>query len=288
MVGFWDYGVHATGDFMDENANTAVLISKDQFLERATRQAERDYVKYRDEHPGTRCVGFTNEGKPCERFALKDSNLCQFHGGRIDKSLLVSSDQLQQFKPPKKRKINVAGRLNEIRNLISEDQQNILDSTEEIEILTARFQFLLEMSENLPQLSQTVIDEYDKWVDLRQSGNKVRFAEQTARLSKAIEDCRPGVSALKEFYVLTEQLRRFKETEIRRRIAMRQMLDAGDAAKLIDTMKLCVEAALAEIEDMELRKKVRRAFANQWRTSFTITPKEPTKEQMRYDPNPMA
>lgn len=259
-------------------------LSKEEFIRRQTEQAEQRYDKYRERRPAVQCVGYTNTGKRCEAFAIAGTNLCDKHGGNVQKH---GHAELVVLPPQKKRKINIAGRINEIRNLISEDQQNILDSTEEIEVLTARFQYLLEVSEDLPQMSKKVIEEYDKWVDVRQSGNKVRFAEQTSRLSKAIEDCRPGVLALGEFYTLAETLRRFKETEMKRRIAMRQMLDAGDAAKLIDTMKQCFEICLLEIDDVLLRKSVKRAFSKAWRTSFTITVKEPTRRDLDDKPNPM-
>jgi hypothetical protein len=199
---------------------------------------------------------------------------------------------LEAVEPRKrKRKINITGRLEEIRKIIGEDAQNILDSTEEIEILTARFQMLLEQSADLPQMSKKVIEEYDKWVDIRQSGNKVRFAEQTSRLGAAIESCRPGVGAMSEFYVLTEQLRRYKETEIKRRIAMRQMLDAGDAAKLIEGTKSAFEAALAQIDDIELRRTCKRAFVKQYRAIFGVdapVKPEPSTEQMRIGANPVS
>jgi hypothetical protein len=271
---------------MDESA---LILSREQFISQAAQKADEVYDKYREQHPGQRCVGITRAGKPCERFAIVGSNLCQHHGGRLDKSMTLEGER-----PPKvrKRKINITGRLNEIRNLIGEDAQNILDSTEEIEILTARFQMLLEQSADLPQMSKKVMDEYDKWVDIRQSGNKVRFAEQTSRLGAAIESCRPGVGAMGEFYLLTEQLRRYKETEIKRRIAMRQMLDAGDAAKLIEGTKSAFEAALAEIDDVELRKQCKRAFVKQYRNIFgvdaPVVKPEPTSEQMRIGANPVS
>lgn len=253
-------------------------ITREQFITHRINEAEADYVKLREDRPAVRCVGYTQEGKPCEKFAIVGSNLCQYHGGYVDKSQLVGPEVSGQFKIPKRRKINIAGRLNEIRNIITEDAQNVLDSTEEIEILTARFQYLLEVSENLPVLSQKVIEEYDKWTSVRASGNKVRFAEQTARLQDAIEACRPGIQAKNEFYILTEQLRRFKETEMKRRIAMRQMMDAGDAAKLFEAVKQSIEAALAEIDDVDLRKKVKRTFRNNFRKHFFI-PEGGSKQQ---------
>lgn len=242
-------------------------LSREEYLTRR----EEDYVKQREAHPAVRCVGYTQEGKPCEKFAIVGSNLCQYHGGLIDKKQLVGPEVAGQFKIPKRRKINITGRINEIRNIITEDAQNILDSTEEIEILTARFQYLLEASEHLPMLSQNVLNEYDKWTTIRASSNKARFAEQTARLQDAIEACRPGIQAQHEFYILTEQLRRFKETEMKRRIAMRQMMDAGDAGKLFEAVKQSIEAALAEIDDVDLRKRVKRAFRDNFRKHFFVT-----------------
>jgi hypothetical protein len=196
--------------------------------------AQRTDERYDNQASGERCVSVNQRGEPCEKFAISGTNLCQWHGGRIDKRQFVSESELAEWKPPKKRKINIGGRINEIRKIVGEDQQNLLDSTEEIEILTARFQLLLEQAEELPVLSKKVFEEYDKWKEVRKSANKARFAEQTARLENAIETCRGGVFASGDFIQTADQLRRFKETEMKRRIAMRQMMDAGDAANLMD------------------------------------------------------
>lgn len=243
--------------------------------------APRADERYDNTIKGQRCVGVNKAGGPCEKFAITGSNLCQWHGGRIDKGQFVSEKQLAGWRPPKRKKINIGGRINEIRKIVGEDQQNLLDSTEEIEILTARFQLLLEQAEDLPVLSRKVFEEYDKWKEVRKSANKARFAEQTARLETAIEQCRLGVFSSHEFIQTADQLRRFKDTEIKRRIAMRQMMDAGDAANLMDGMKLSVEALLSQIDDLELKRRCRLAFSRQWKKSFAVnTPKEPTSESM--------
>lgn len=176
--------------------------------------------------------------------------------------------------------------MGEIREIITEDVQNILDSTEEIEVLTSRFQFLLESMDGLPILSQKVMDEYDKWQEVKKSGNKMRFAEQTSRLERSIEACRAGAAATQEFYVATEQLRRMKETEMKRRVSMRQMMDAGDATKLVDATKSCVEAGLATIADPEIKRAFKKAFMANYRKIFMM-PAEPNNRDLQSTPDPV-
>jgi hypothetical protein len=55
---------------------------------------------------------------------------------------------------------------------------------------------------------------------------------------------------------------------------MRQMMDASDVTKLIDAMKLCVNAGLAAIP-AEYHKPFKEAFAKHYRQIFMM-PKEPT------------
>jgi hypothetical protein len=50
----------------------------------------------------------------------------------------------------------------------------------------------------------------------------------------------------------------------------------------MDGMKLAVEALLAEIDDLDLKRRCRLAFRTQWKKTFTVTvPKEPTRESTR-------
>jgi hypothetical protein len=243
-------------------------VSRDEFVARAG----QEYDKLRERFPAQRCVSVTREGKPCQAFAVNGTTLCEAHGGRMEKNAIRSDAPV--VVGPKRPKLKLTGRMDEIREVIKENSANILDSTEEIEVLTARFQFLLEQSENLPILSDKALQQFDLWLNAKASGNKQRFAEATNRLERALENCRAGISATHELYVLTEQLRRFKETEIKRRIAMRQMMDASDVTKLIDAMKLCVNAGLAAIP-AEYHKPFKEAFAKHYRQIFMM-PKEPT------------
>jgi len=245
-------------------------LTKEEFIARA---ADR-YDQYREEHPLVRCVGITKTGKPCEKYAEAGSNLCQWHGGTLDKSQRVAKAELGILPTPKVRRIAITGRMGEILNSITENRENILDATEEIEALMARFQFLMELNADIPHLSKKVLDDYDKWLEIRKGGNSARFAEQTAKLSASIEACRVPLGAGSELYVAAENLRRARETEIRRRTIMRQMMDAGDGAKLIEAMKTCVSAGLATLPTKELQQDFKRAFTAHYRKLFMV-PAEP-------------
>jgi len=237
---------------MSETISTA--ITREEFVAKAA----AEYDKYREQYPAVRCVGVTREGKPCEKYAEVGSNLCQWHGGKLDKSQRVPSSELVPASKP--RRIAISGRMGEI--------------LKEIEALMARFQFLMELNADIPHLSKKLLDEYDKWLEVRKGGNSARFAEQTARLSTAIEACRVPLGAGSELYVAAENLRRARETEIRRRTIMRQMMDAGDGAKLIEAMKTCVGAGLATLPTKELQQDFKKAFTAHYRKLFMV-PAEP-------------
>jgi hypothetical protein len=176
--------------------------------------------------------------------------------------------------------------MGEILAVIEENRGNILDASDEIEVLMARFQFLAELSAELPHLSRNVIGEYDKWLEIRKGGNAARFAEQTAKLGNAIEACRTPLSASNELYVAAENLRRARETEIKRRTIMRQMMDAGDGSKLIEAMQTCVEAGLATLDDQEQRVRFKKAFVAHYRQLFMLPQGVSTKNN-RTGQNPL-
>ena len=253
-------------------------ISKEDYLALAAKR----YEKMRAEHPAQRCVGITSAGKQCKRWAIRGTNLCDDHGGSIDKRQLapISAEK------PKRKKFKLSGRLEQIRNAISEDAQNILDSTEEIEVLSARLQWLLDDATEFPLLSKEVFRAYDTWVEAKRGGNAVRFAEQTARLQAALEDARRGSAAMQELYVNVEALRRMKETEMKRRIAMRQMMDAGDAARLAEACMNAVERGLQKVESPEERRAFKKAFVAGMRDAF-MPPKDKGFQAMRVERNPM-
>lgn len=252
-----------------------LATSKEHFMQKA----EEEWEARRQNHPAIKCISKTRDGRDCLAYAVNGTTLCEAHGGLIERNKAPKSE-IEAFEPKKRTKFKLTGRMDEIREIVKQDSANILDSTEEIEVLTSRFQFLLEVSEGLPLLTSDFFTEFDKWQEIKKSGNKLRFAEQTARMEKAAEACRNGAAASKEMYVLTEQLRRFKETEIKRRISMRQMMDAHDVTKLIDAVKVCVDAGLSKVPNKDDQIAFKKEFSAHFKKIFMM-PSEPTRSETR-------
>lgn len=229
-----------------------------------------------------KCSAITAKGTQCGLWATPGYETCRHHG----EHLKVYEDERRAYRLAEKRAVEdfqmsmdigkryqLGTRLGEIRARQATDAQNILDATEEIELLTARIQLLLDESEEMPQLTKKVYAAFSAWREAKASRNPARFAEMSARLEHALEACEHGHIANEELYTALDHLRKFKAEETKRRIAMRQMMDAGDSDKFFKVFQDAVLEATTVISDHGELMEFKRILVTRIHAAFAPTPK---------------
>lgn len=223
-----------------------------------------------------RCSAMAKSGQRCRRFPKPGSDLCVWHaeGGpalpnpAAYKTEIKQATEDYQMDIPLTKRYQVGGRLKEIRDRQNLESNNILEATEEIEVLIARFQLLLEEAEELPQLTRAVYAAFNNWREAKASRNPTRYAEMTARLEFALEKCEYGHIANEEMYTLLESIRKARDTEMKRRIAMRAVMDGSDADKFFRVFQDALSEALTYVSSVDEQVMVKQTVVRHIARAF--------------------
>lgn len=152
---------------------------------------------------------------------------------------------------------------------ILKDKAEILNATDEIALLLVRIQLMLDVQEQMPQVNDRVFRAYEEFLIARASGNVIKFQQAFGALDVAMQEAKEHVNTMRDFLPTIEALRRTRETEQKRRIAMRQMLTVEDARSFFRTVQGVVLECVALISDPVEQQAVKHHFSKRIEQLFT-------------------
>ena len=213
-------------------------------------------------------------GLQCSKWAIEGRDTCAFHGGMIDQGIAVatyktgeyvSSEAMQALE---KRRYSLQGKLKTGYEQMLAEKTEMLNAADEIALLLARVQIIAGALEELPVVSGEVFRYYERFLQARASGNVTELQKAFGQLDVAMEEAKSTWRTTQELLPTLDVLRKTRETEMKRRMAMRQSLTIEDARKFFQTIQGIVLECTTFIADDEERRKVKLHFANRVRQAF--------------------
>jgi hypothetical protein len=238
---------------------------------------------YMANHPhSVRCLGITLSGAQCKLTALPGRQVCKWHGGKT--TVLPLTPQQKNGHSISAHANNTHTRYKFASNLQNSyeamigNRAELLDSTDEIALLMVRVQTILDIGSEQPVVSEEAFKAYSDFLAARAAGNVNDLQRAFGKLDVAMENARDTHNVMQEFIPVMEQLRKFRETEMKRRMAQRQMLSIEDARRFFHSIQTILLEALTMISNEEEQYRVKKHFADRIEQIFA-SPKGATTEQ---------